>query len=48
MAELTKRGLPPVHGGALDQAKKFLDACTFVWTETARIKAELKLEAFDG
>ena len=41
MAELTKRGLPPVAGGALDQAQKFLDACRFAWAEEARLRAEI-------
>ena len=48
MAELTKQGLPPVHGGALDQAQKFLDACRFIWAEISRHKAELKIGAYDG
>ena len=41
MADLTKRGLPPVGGGALDQAQKFLDACRFVWAEESRLRAEI-------
>lgn len=47
MAELTKQGLPPVHGGALDQAQKFLDACRFIWAEISRHKAELRINAFN-
>jgi len=43
MAEMTRNGLPPVHGGALDQAAKFLDACRFVWAEQKRHRLELKL-----
>ena len=48
MAELTKQGLPPVHGGALDQAQKFLDACRFIWAEESYHKVELGVRESDG
>ena len=48
MAELTKQGLPPVHGGALDQAQKFLDACRFIWAEESIHRAELGLRGTDA
>ena len=35
MAALYRRGLPPVAGGALDQAQAFLDAVQFAWAEMA-------------
>ena len=41
MAELFEKGLPPVHGGVLDQAQIFLDAARFIWAEQARWRAEL-------
>jgi len=31
LAGLYKRGLPPIAGGALDQARAFVDAARFVW-----------------
>lgn len=34
-AELLKRGLPPVDGGALDQAAVFTEAARFAWQEIA-------------
>ena len=33
-ADLARKGLPPVAGGALDQTQVFLDACRFIWAET--------------
>jgi len=42
-AKLYHKGLPPVHGGALDQAALFIDAAEFVWAEESRHRAELKL-----
>ncbi len=44
-AELYENGLPPIAGGALDQAKVFIDASQFVMNEKAYWKA--KLEIFD-
>ena len=41
LAELYEKGLPPVAGGALDQAAAFVDAVRFVWAEQARWKARL-------
>jgi len=40
-AALYRRGLPPVAGGALDQAAAFTAACRFVWAEQDRLKADL-------
>ena len=40
-AKLYGRGLPPVHGGALDQAQNFLAACNFIFSEQAYWKAKL-------
>ena len=39
--DLYGKGLPPVHGGALDQCQSFLDAARFVMAEEASTKAEL-------
>ena len=39
MAELFRKGLAPVAGGALDQAQKFLDAARFAWSEEANWRA---------
>lgn len=39
--ELYGKGLPPIHGGALDQCHTFLDAARFVMAEEASTKAEL-------
>ena len=33
LAELYKKGLPPVAGGVLDQTAGFVTACRFVWSE---------------
>jgi len=33
MAELYEKGLPPVAGGQLDQAKSFVDAAYFIFNE---------------
>ena len=41
LAKLTEKGLPPVAGGSLDQSHQFLEACTFLWSEQARIKNEI-------
>jgi hypothetical protein len=40
-AEMYAKGLPPVHGGTLDQAADFARACRTVWNEEARAKAQL-------
>jgi len=40
-AELFRYGLPPVAGGALDQAYVFLDAARFIWAEQRVWRAEL-------
>lgn len=41
LAELLEKGLPAVHGGMLDQARSFIEAARFVWSEERRNKAEL-------
>ena len=33
MAEFYRKGLPPIAGGVLDQAKSFNDACDVIWRE---------------
>lgn len=35
-AWLCRKGLPPMRGGAVDQAKAFLQAAAFVWREEGR------------
>lgn len=40
-AEMYAKGLPPEHGGTLDQAADFVKACRVVWNEEARCKAEV-------
>lgn len=42
-ADLYKKGLPPVAGGALDQVKVFVDACRMIFAEQAFWKRKLKL-----
>ena len=42
LARLYKEGLPPAAGGALDQAKVFLDACRVIWAEEARWREKLE------
>lgn len=44
MAEDWRRGIPPVAGGALDQAEGISQAVRVVWSEQARWKAA-KMEA---
>ena len=34
-AELYEKGLPPVAGGVLNQAKIFIEACRQIWAEQA-------------
>ena len=43
LTDLYERGLPPVAGGALDQATTFIEAARFVRAEQTRHKAELGL-----
>ncbi len=38
-AELYAKGLPPVAGGALDQARSFVTAARFIWSQRSRYKA---------
>jgi len=42
-ADLYKKGLPPVAGGALDQTKCFTDAARFIFDEQDYWKNKLKL-----
>jgi len=42
-AELYEKGLPPIAGGVLDQAKVFVDAAQFVMNEKAYWKSKLGL-----
>lgn len=44
-AKLYRKGLPPVAGGALDQAGIFIDAAEFVWAEETRNKIDLKIRS---
>jgi len=37
-AALYEKGLPPIAGGALDQAWVFTKACEMIWAEEARYK----------
>ena len=37
-AEMYAKGLPPEHGGTLDQAADFVKAARVVWNEEARAK----------
>ena len=46
LAELYRKGLPPVAGGTLDQAAAFNDAARFVWAEMDRIRAEAMSREF--
>ena len=41
LAELFEKGLPPVAGGVLDQAKCFVDAARFVFAEQSYWKNKL-------
>lgn len=41
MANLYKKGLPPVAGGVLDQAKSFVMAAEFIYKEQYYWKAKL-------
>ena len=40
LAELFKKGLPPIAGGVLDQAKNFVSAARFCWAEIENYKRE--------
>ena len=42
MAELYKKGLPPVHGGSLDQTQAFVTAARFIWSESAMCEMEAR------
>ena len=36
-ATLFRKGVPPVHGGALDQESWFMEASEFLWSEQDRV-----------
>lgn len=40
-ADLYKRGIPPITGGALDQLAIFNAAARLIWAESARIEKEM-------
>lgn len=42
-AELYKKGLPPLAGGALDQAACFVAACNYIYFEQQSWKRKLKI-----
>jgi hypothetical protein len=39
-AELAREGLPPIHGGALDQTLSFIQACRMIWPVLEAEKAK--------
>lgn len=39
-ADMTRRGLPPVAGGSLDQTQTFLDACRFIWADESVYRSQ--------
>lgn len=41
LAELFEKGLPPIAGGVLDQAKIFVDAASFIFQEKSYWKNKL-------
>lgn len=43
LAELFGKGLPPVSGGTLEQAKSFVDAARFIFAEERHWKNKLKI-----
>ena len=45
LAALYEKGLPPVHGGSLDQTHAFVLAADFIFSEEAKYKK--KLGVFD-
>jgi len=40
-ADLYKRGLPLVAGGAIDQPRVFTEACRFIWAEESMWRRHL-------
>lgn len=44
LADLFEKGHPPVAGGVLDQAQKFVDAARFVWDLQAQCRAKLGIK----
>lgn len=38
LADLFEKGIPPVAGGVLDQAKQFIDFCRQHWADNQRFK----------
>lgn len=47
LADLYRRGLPPIIGGSLDQSSWFVDFCRTDWAEVARIKASMGATSTD-
>jgi hypothetical protein len=47
MADLWSKGIPPIPGGALDQAAVFVAAARFIGNEKDRWKAEAERRAWD-
>jgi hypothetical protein len=41
LAELYEKGLPPVAGGALDQAHIFMESCRFIFRLESILKKKL-------
>jgi hypothetical protein len=48
LANLTRKGLPPVAGGALDQTQSFISALELIWAEQAEYRREKKVIDSDG
>jgi hypothetical protein len=41
LAELYRKGLPPVAGGSMDQAAGFVTACRQIWADRAAMTASM-------
>lgn len=46
LAELFRRGCPPIPGGSLDQVNQFVEAARFVWRDAAYWRSKLNPFAF--
>lgn len=44
LAELYEKGLPPVAGGAMDQAAAFVEACRLIWATQKKWKQQLRMD----
>jgi len=40
-SKLFEKGLPPISGGVLDQAKNFIDGCNFIFSESEYWKKKM-------